>query len=64
MDNLEEENPFEEVIDISKDIDTYKYTPDDNVKKLINDAKFDYDRDFNKKENKGRNEMRKCYRSN
>jgi len=36
-----------ESIDISQDIDTYKYTPDDNVKKLINDAKFDYDRDFN-----------------
>ena len=53
-----------EDIDISKDIDTYIYTPDDNVKKLINDAKFDYDRDFNKKKkqrkNYGGNE-KQCY---
>ena len=47
MDNLEEENPFEEVIDISKDIDTYKYTPDKHIANLIENAKFDYNRDFN-----------------
>ena len=51
-----EDDDFDEVIDISKDIDTYKYTPDKDIANLIKNAKFNYNRDFNKnsKENKGK----------